>query len=94
VPFTYRYFTPASYPRLNPRLSFYSFSRGNVHFLVLDSESPSHPGSQQHSFAAAALAAVDRSVTPWIVVGCGGEGGVPHRLWCPKACQAIRRAAA
>jgi hypothetical protein len=47
---------------------------GNVHFLVLDSETPSHPGSLQHQFVTQDLAAVDRSTTPWIVVGWAGTG--------------------
>lgn len=37
---------------LNPYKSYYSFSMGSVHFLMLDSESPSPPGSPQHQFAA------------------------------------------
>lgn len=118
VPYTYRLFNPGTYPRLNPRLSYYSFdvrcaSRplqtpcvlakqacqgahacnqafsardltgnlltpqytscnpqlGNVHFLILDSETDSSDGSRQRAFAAADLQRVDRSKTPWIVVG-------------------------
>jgi hypothetical protein len=42
---------------------------GDVHFLILDSERPSRPGTQQHNFAVSDLAGVDRSTTPWIVVG-------------------------
>lgn len=69
VPLTYRYYTPASYPRLDRQVSFYSFNMGNIHFVVLDSETPSQRGSSQHSFVEADLAAVDRSMTPWIIVG-------------------------
>ena len=42
---------------------------GGVHFLILDSETPSAKGTPQHNFAAADLAAVDRGATPWVVVG-------------------------
>ncbi|KAI8476656.1 MAG: Metallo-dependent phosphatase-like protein [Monoraphidium minutum] len=69
VPFSHRYATPASYPRPDPRTSFYSFDVGAVHFLVLDSEVPSGPDSPQGRFAAADLAKVDRRATPWVVAG-------------------------
>lgn len=68
VPFTFRYYAPRAAP-LDATRSWYSFNTGNVHFLILDSERPTQHGSPQHSFAAADLAAVNRSVTPWIVVG-------------------------
>lgn len=42
---------------------------GSVHFLILDSETDSSQGSQQHAFAAADLARVDRRKTPWVIVG-------------------------
>lgn len=38
--------------------SFYSFEVGGVHFLMLDTESPSEPGSPQGMFAASDLAKV------------------------------------
>ncbi|GBF92766.1 hypothetical protein Rsub_05135 [Raphidocelis subcapitata] len=69
VPLTYRYVTPATWPRLDPKRAFYSFNMGDVHFLILDSERPSSPGTPQHDFAVADLASVDRSKTPWIVAG-------------------------
>jgi hypothetical protein len=75
VPFTHRFVTPASRPRLDPRLSYYSFNTGAVHFLVLDSETPAGPGTPQRAFVEADLAAVDRSKTPWIVAGCAGRRG-------------------
>jgi hypothetical protein len=49
--------------------SYYSFNYGPIHFLEWDTESPYLPGSLQHAFIAADLAAVDRTVTPWIIVG-------------------------
>lgn len=45
---------------LNPYKSYYSFSMATVHFLMLDSESPSHKGSPQHSFVLQDLAKVGR----------------------------------
>ncbi|KAF6260686.1 Metallo-dependent phosphatase-like protein [Scenedesmus sp. NREL 46B-D3] len=65
VPYTYSLPTA-----LNPYKSYYSFSMATVHFLMLDSESPSHKGSPQHSFVLQDLAKVDRSKHPWLVVGC------------------------
>ena len=46
----------------------YSFEQGPVHFLMLHTEMSSRVGSRQHSFVAADLAAVDRSLTPWVLV--------------------------
>jgi hypothetical protein len=43
---------------LNPYRSYYSFSMATVHFLMLDSESPSHKGSPQHRFVVQDLAQV------------------------------------
>jgi hypothetical protein len=43
---------------LNPYRSYYSFNMATVHFLMLDSESPSHRGSPQHSFVVQDLAKV------------------------------------
>jgi hypothetical protein len=69
-----------------------ALSHGVVAVLMLNSELPVAEGSPQFAFASAALAAVDRSLTPWSVVafhrplyyvdgsGEGGGGGVrdPH----------------
>ncbi|WIA33189.1 hypothetical protein OEZ86_006336 [Tetradesmus obliquus] len=54
---------------LNPYKSYYSFSMATVHFIMLDSESPSHRGSPQHNFVVQDLAKVDRARHPWLVVG-------------------------
>lgn len=48
---------------LGTERSFYSFDMGGVHFLVLDTESPSDPGSPQGAFVAADLAKVGWCVT-------------------------------
>lgn len=52
---------------------------------MLDSETPSAPGSPQHAFAAADLRAVNRSVTPWIVVGCAGASAAAGERWPPAS---------
>jgi len=46
----------------------YSLSQASCHFLVLNTEMPSSNGSRQFSFVEADLAAVDRRLTPWVVV--------------------------
>uniref|UniRef100_A0A383VVS5 Purple acid phosphatase n=1 Tax=Tetradesmus obliquus TaxID=3088 RepID=A0A383VVS5_TETOB len=47
----------------------YSFDFGPIHFTQYSTEHPFHPGSEQHAWLLADLAAVDRSVTPWVIVG-------------------------
>ena len=47
----------------------YSFEQGPVHFVVMDSELSAANGSSQLRWIEADLEAVDRSVTPWVVVG-------------------------
>jgi hypothetical protein len=51
-----------------PAALFYSFERGPVHFIMLDSEMPSSVGTDQHNFVKKDLASVDRNITPWVVV--------------------------
>jgi len=46
----------------------YSFNHGPAAYIFLDSEESQAPGSPQLAWFAAALAAVDRAVTPWVVV--------------------------
>ena len=46
----------------------YSFEQGPLHVAMLNTEMPSTPGSRQHTFVAADLAAVDRMRTPWLIV--------------------------
>lgn len=48
----------ASNKRLDPSRSYYSFETGGVHFVMLDSESPSGPDSPQGKFVAQDLAKV------------------------------------
>jgi hypothetical protein len=48
--------------------SFYSFSTGLAHFIVLSSYSVSNSSSEQFAWLKADLAEVNRTITPWIVV--------------------------
>lgn len=60
---------PAFGPRSGPPDDgWYSFEQGPVHFLMLNTEQNSSNGSRQHTFVRNDLAAVDRSVTPWVLV--------------------------
>ena len=47
----------------------YSFDAGNVHFVHFSSEHDYRAGSQQRDFLERDLRAVNRSATPWLVVG-------------------------
>ena len=46
----------------------YSQNIGPVHVLVLNAYAPYVPGTPQYAFALADLAAVNRAVTPWLIV--------------------------
>ncbi|KAL6770803.1 hypothetical protein ACKKBF_B32745 [Auxenochlorella protothecoides x Auxenochlorella symbiontica] len=59
----------APMPTVTERDMFYSINHGPIHFLQLNTEANFEPGSAQHDFAVADLAAVNRSVTPWVVAG-------------------------
>lgn len=48
----------------------YQFTQGPTAFVIFNSEWNVTKGSSQHKFLRAALSSVDRSVTPWVVVGC------------------------
>ncbi|GAX76191.1 hypothetical protein CEUSTIGMA_g3635.t1 [Chlamydomonas eustigma] len=69
-----RFYTPGSRRALKnmngkaPGALYYSFERGPVHFIMLDTELPSSVGTDQNKFVQKDLANVDRSLTPWIVV--------------------------
>lgn len=47
----------------------FSFDYGPIHFLHYSTEHVFAKGSPQHDFIKADLAAVDRRVTPWVIVG-------------------------
>jgi hypothetical protein len=62
---------------------FYSFNQGLVHFLVYSAEAYAYKSgaeliANQKAFMKADLAAVDRSVTPWVV-------GLVHKDWTMEA---------
>lgn len=46
---------------------YYSFDYGNVHTIILSSETDFHVGSQQHKWLVQDLKSIDRSLTPWVV---------------------------
>nr|QOL01233.1 putative extracellular protein TR9_041a [Trebouxia lynnae] len=46
----------------------YSFDHGSIHFLGYTTELDFSPGSPQYEFITSDLAAVNRSVTPWVIV--------------------------
>jgi len=48
----------------------YHFSQGPVAFVILNSEWNVSAGSRQYSFLRSSLESIDRSVTPWVIVGC------------------------
>jgi hypothetical protein len=48
---------------------YYSFDWGNIHMTLFSAEHDFLPGSAQYKFLEADLAAVDRSRTPWLLVG-------------------------
>ncbi|WIA30564.1 hypothetical protein OEZ86_000647 [Tetradesmus obliquus] len=47
----------------------YATQLGPVHLVMLSTEQNLAPGSAQYNFLAADLAAVNRSATPWVIVG-------------------------
>lgn len=48
--------------------AWYSFEQGPVHFVMLDTEMAIAPGSSQFAWLEADLTAVDRAVTPWVIL--------------------------
>ncbi|KAL4435011.1 hypothetical protein ABPG77_003836 [Micractinium sp. CCAP 211/92] len=64
VPYEHRFPMPSA-GRDQP---WYSFEHGPVHFTVMSTEHFFGPGSQQHLWLEADLAAVNRSRTPWLVL--------------------------
>jgi hypothetical protein len=47
----------------------YSFDHGPIHFLQFSSEHDFAPGSEQYAWILQDLKSVNRSVTPWVIVG-------------------------
>lgn len=49
MPHSQRYYSPAfARPGATPLEGWYAFRMGPVHFVILDSEAPTHPGSAMH----------------------------------------------
>lgn len=47
----------------------HSFNYGSVHIAMLSTEHDMLPGSDQYNWLQDDLESVDRSVTPWVIVG-------------------------
>ena len=56
-------------PPTDGRRMWYSSDIGSVHFVQLSTEQDMRPGSKQYKFLLNDLRSVDRSKTPWVVVG-------------------------
>jgi len=54
-------------PGYTPAKPYYSFDYGNIHFLMMSTESDFTLNSKQYYFIANDLARVDRTKTPWII---------------------------
>ncbi len=65
MPTSRRFRTPAT----GNGVFWYSFAVGSVHVAMLSSEHDPSPGAPMGDWLAEDLAAVDRAVTPWLVVG-------------------------
>ncbi len=50
-------------------LFWYSFDYGSVHIVMMSSEHDWTPGSPQYQWVEADLASVDRTKTPWLLIG-------------------------
>lgn len=56
-------------PQQSPTQYWYSANLGSAHFVQLSTEQIIAPGSEQYTFLQEDLMGVDRTVTPWIIVG-------------------------
>ena len=54
--------------------AFYQFQHGLVQIIILSSYSDTRPESMQYMWLEGVLKGIDRSVTPWILVGFQLEG--------------------
>ena len=68
VPTSRRFAMPQGSPGSNG-VFWYSFTAGNVHVAMVSSEHDPSPSAPMGAWLARDLAAVDRSVTPWLVLG-------------------------
>lgn len=56
-------------PQEDPRKLWYSTDMGPVHFVQLSTEQLVSPGSEQYQFLQNDLRSINRSTTPWVIVG-------------------------
>jgi len=66
-------------------LHWYSFNVGRIHFVSFDIDQPWEAGTPQYSWIAADLAAVDRSITPWVIAFNHFPMLCSNQFWCPDA---------
>ena len=73
IPYERRLIMPGSLPWRKGKgggdAPWYSFDFGPVHLTQMSTEHAFHPGSTQHAFVMADLASVNRTNTPWLIVG-------------------------
>ena len=68
--------------------------QGPIHFATINTDQKLDAGSEQRSWLEADLAAVDRNITPWVVINLHrplyNDGALPHAgrhiIW---ACSAL-----
>lgn len=72
----------ANYSSTTPTF-WYSWNYGPLHFLAFSVEHTYTPGSAQYAFMQADLAAVDRSVTPWVIAYAHRPLICSNTFWCP-----------
>lgn len=69
VPTYQRYRSPANDNSTGQGVLWYAVELGSVHFTFYSSEHDMRPGSPQYEWLQADLSSVNRSATPWLVVG-------------------------
>ena len=57
------------FPMPHPSNAWYSFDHGPVHFALISTEHDFLEGSEQHTWLEQDLRSVDRTVTPWAIIG-------------------------
>jgi hypothetical protein len=73
----------------------YSFNQGPAHFVAFDIDQPYKMGTAQQQWLFADLAAVDRTITPWVIAFSHFPMACSNFFWClpaasgPEAFRAI-----
>lgn len=65
VPYLNRFIMPTA----AKDIAYYSVNYGNVHLLMISTETNFSRGSDQYKFIVQDLANVNRQVTPWVIIG-------------------------